>query len=133
MHRCFKMGLFTFCKNFLRKIVNLQGSCRILNTFFKDFSRTFPGQFLTFSRTSHNCKSLNGAEGTTKIQLGVCGRFEPHFGSRAEPWRGPGAKVPEAPEIPYFIVPENRLKIHILPLCCSTKTQDKVIKIATQC
>ena len=38
-----------------------------------------------------------------------------------------GAKPPEAPEILYFIVPEKGLKIHIFPVCCSTKTQDKVI------
>ena len=37
-----------------------------------------------------------------------------------------GAKPPEIPEILYFVVPENALKIHIFPVCCSAKTQDKL-------
>ena len=55
------------------------------------------------------------------------------LGALWAPCRGQGralegvleAKPSEAPEILYFIVPENGRKIQIFPVSCSTKTQDK--------
>ena len=77
-----------------------QSSYGILNTFFKDISRTFSGQFMSFSRTLTIVKKRDGAEGTIKYS---CDLRAPRA-----PWRpgqssggGPGAKLPEAPT--YFI------------------------------
>ena len=41
---------------------------------------------------------------------------------------GPGGKGPGRSPNPLFHSTENRTKFHIFPACCSTKTQDKVIK-----
>ena len=71
---------------------------------------------------------------------GFIRKFEHIFKNFSRTFPGQLMKVPSntagglgAPKILYFIVPENGLKIHIFPVCCSAKTHDKVIKIVTQC
>ena len=123
-------GLHTFT---VYQIKVMQGSYGILNTFFKDFSRTFPGQFMSFQGlftiiVKH--EMVLKASSNTAGGLGVA--FSPHQVQERVLVEVLGAKPPEAPEILHLIVLENGIKIHIFPVCFSSKTQEKVIEIATQ-
>ena len=99
----------------------------IFQRLFQDISRTIHEFFQDFPPSiAINEMALKAPSNTA----GGLGRFEcPH-------WVQGRALVgvqEEPPKILYFVVFENELKIHIFPVCFSTKTQDKVIKIATQC
>ena len=67
-----------------------------------------------------------------KAPSNTAGDLEDALSLPSGPGQSPGG-APKDPKILHFIVAENGLKVHTFPVCCSTKTQDKVIKIATQC
>ena len=99
------VSFFNILKN---SFIIYQGSYGILNTFIQDFSRTFPGQFMSFSRTFTIAKNEMALK-TPSNTAGGSGGFEPPSGPGQGPGGGLGAKPSKAPEIFYFIVPENGL------------------------
>ena len=84
---------------------------------------------MSFSRNFHNCKNEMALSDTAGAMGG--GTLSPHRVQNRALVAVLGAKPPGASKILYIIVHENELKIDIFPVCCSTKTQDKVLKIAT--
>ena len=75
-------GWFRLVPLFSNYLCLTQGSYGILNTFFKDFSRTFPGQFMTFPRLFTVAKNDLG------------GTLSPPLDPGHSSGRGPGGKVP---------------------------------------
>ena len=75
-----------------------QGFFGILNTFFKNFSRTIYEFFQDFSQLQKKEMALKAPSNTAKV---------------LEPPLGPGQSPRKVPEIHYFVVPEKRLKIPI--------------------
>ena len=106
-----------------------QGSYGNFEHIFKDFSRTTYG----VSPGLFTIAKMSGAEGAIKYSWGSGSTLSHHWVQDRALVGVLEVEPSGAPKILHFIVPENGLTIHIFPVYCSTKTQDKVIKIVTQC